>query len=431
MKKMIWMTVVLCMFIVIVQEGITQVAVSSSVVEAKDFSNLLGMDGFSGTLLNNHFKLYQGYVKNTNAILEKLSVLLADKKDKTPEYAELKRRLGWEFNGMLLHEYYFGNLGGTGMLDENSVLYKKIADNFGSFDLWKQDFTSTAAMRGIGWVILYQEPQTEKLVNVWINEHDTGHITAAKPLLVIDVFEHAYISDYQLDRGEYINSFFKKINWEMVQERFDKLDDETAVPISPIEDLMREHGVLNRILLIYEEVIRRLDNNVTFPAEPLSRATDIIRNFIQNYHERLEEKYLFSRFRKLNKQVELVKVLDRQHEAGRKIVDDIMVYEKLQNAGDNKKLAESMKSFIKMYRPHKAREDTILFPELHSIISVEEYKKLGEEFEEEEERLFGENGFEKIVNQIEDIEKSLGINELVQFIPDKYKNLPTWEERKR
>jgi hemerythrin-like domain-containing protein len=212
------------------------------------------------------------------------------------------------------------------------------------------------------------------------------------------------------------------------EEKPDKL---TTIPVSPAEDLMREHGVLSRVLLIYEEIIRRLDNNEAFPPEALAKSTDIVRNFIQNYHEKLEEKYLFSRFRKANKFVELTKVLDRQHEAGRKVVDDIMIQEKLQNTGDKKSLVESLRSFIRMYRPHKAREDTILFPAFHSIVSPEEYKELGEEFENEEQRLFGEGGFENIVSHVEGIEKALGIYELSQFTPSKYKDLPTWEERKK
>jgi len=208
------------------------------------------------------------------------------------------------------------------------------------------------------------------------------------------------------------------------------VSQEVSGQISPAEDLMREHGVLNRILLIYEEIIRRMDNNETFPPETLSKATAIVRNFIQDYHEKLEEKYLFSRFRTANKLVELTKVLDRQHEAGRKVVDDIMVQGKFQNADDKKNLIESIRSFIRMYRPHKAREDTILFPAFHSIVAPKEYKELGDEFEAEEERLFGRNGFETIVRQVEDIERTLAIYDLPQFTPAKYKNLPTWEERK-
>jgi len=192
-------------------------------IEAKDFSGLIGMPGFSDTLLENHFRLYQGYVKNTNALLERLIALLAEKKDRTAEYAELKRRLGWEFNGVLLHEYYFANLGGDGIIDAKSALYKKIAGDFGGFDKWEQDFISTAMMRGIGWVVLYEEPRSGKLVNAWINEHDSGHIAGSHLLLVIDVFEHAFMPDYQLDREKYIESFFKNINWKAVQDRSGKL----------------------------------------------------------------------------------------------------------------------------------------------------------------------------------------------------------------
>ena len=187
--------------------------------QTEDYSRLLGSAGFSDTLLNNHFRLYQGYVKNTNLLLEKLSTMLAEGKDASPEYAELKRRFGWEFNGMRLHEYYFGNLGGTDTLDQESALYKKITDEFGSFQLWKQDFISTGKMRGIGWVILYLDAQSQRLMNVWINEHDVGHLSGAKPILVMDVFEHAYITDYQLERAKYIETFFNNINWKEVSQR--------------------------------------------------------------------------------------------------------------------------------------------------------------------------------------------------------------------
>lgn len=190
--------------------------------EAKDYSQLLAMSGFSDTLLNNHFKLYQGYVKNTNLVLEKLNTLVAEGKDRSPEYAELKRRLGWEFNGMRLHEYYFGNLGGKKPVDTKSPLYKKISENVGSFELWKQDFISAGSMRGIGWVLLYLDPLSGKLINVWINEHDTGHLSGAKPILVMDVFEHAYFTDYQLDRGKYIEAFFNNIDWDEVSGRLIK-----------------------------------------------------------------------------------------------------------------------------------------------------------------------------------------------------------------
>jgi len=188
--------------------------------EARDYSRLLGVLGFSDTLLNNHFKLYQGYVKNINLVLDELRALLSQGKDRSPEYAELKRRLGWEFNGMRLHEYYFENLGGKAALDVKSPLCQKIIDNFGSFEFWKQDFISTAVMRGIGWVVFYKDRQNGRLINVWVNEHDVGHLCGAWPILVIDVFEHAYLTDYQLDRAKYIEAFFNSINWDIVSRRY-------------------------------------------------------------------------------------------------------------------------------------------------------------------------------------------------------------------
>jgi Fe-Mn family superoxide dismutase len=188
--------------------------------EAKDYSHLLGMAGFSDTLLNNHFKLYQGYVKNTNLLSEKLNALLKKGEDRTPVYAELKRRFGFEFNGMRLHEYYFGNLGGKNELDEKSALYKKMIRDFGSFETWKKDFISTGSMRGIGWVVLYWDFKNDRIFNCWINEHEISHLSGCKPILVMDVFEHAYMTDYQLNRANYIEAFFKNINWEIAAKRF-------------------------------------------------------------------------------------------------------------------------------------------------------------------------------------------------------------------
>jgi Fe-Mn family superoxide dismutase len=188
--------------------------------EAKDYSHLVGMAGFSDTLLNNHFKLYQGYVKNTNLIIEKLHALSREGKDNTPEYAELKRRFGFEFNGMRLHEYYFGNLGGKNELDAKSPLYKKMVRDFGSFDAWKKDFISTGSMRGIGWVVLYWDTKSDCIFNCWINEHEVSHLAGCKPILVMDVFEHAYMTDYQLNRANYIEAFFKNINWDACARRF-------------------------------------------------------------------------------------------------------------------------------------------------------------------------------------------------------------------
>jgi superoxide dismutase, Fe-Mn family len=177
------------------------------------------MEGFSETLLKNHFTLYQGYVTNTNKVLDTLAQMLKDDKAGTTEFAELKRRVGWEFNGMRLHEYYFENLGGKAPLDQNSSLSKKLAGEFGSYDAWEKDFKATGAMRGIGWVVLYQDITNGKLINCWINEHDVSHPAGCNPLLIMDVFEHAFMIDYGLKRADYIGAFFKNIDWSAVGAR--------------------------------------------------------------------------------------------------------------------------------------------------------------------------------------------------------------------
>ena len=191
--------------------------------EPKNFDNLLGLVGFSDQLLKNHFTLYQGYVANFNKLDAIIVALEKEGKFGTPEYAELNRRLGWEFNGMRLHEYYFGNLTKNGgALDQDSTLGKKIIQEFGSYEAWEKDFKSMGGIRGIGWVILYYDRFTDRLFNVWINEHDVGHFAGTQPLLVMDVFEHAYMLDYGLKRIDYIEAFFKTINWNAVIERLKK-----------------------------------------------------------------------------------------------------------------------------------------------------------------------------------------------------------------
>jgi len=189
------------------------------VYKAKDYSYLIGMSGFSEALLKNHFTLYQGYVANTNKLLETLDNMLKEEKAGSPEYAELKRRLGWEWNGVRLHEYYFENFGGNGIFSGDGKLAKLINDSFGSFENWMKDFKATGTMRGIGWVILYQDLFTGKLINFWINEHDMGHPAGGNPLLVMDVFEHAFMLDYGLKRADYIEAFFRNINWQEVEKR--------------------------------------------------------------------------------------------------------------------------------------------------------------------------------------------------------------------
>jgi Fe-Mn family superoxide dismutase len=186
---------------------------------AKDYSHLLGMAGFSDALLKNHFTLYQGYVTNTNKVIDQLNAMLKDGREATPEFAELKRRLGWEFNGMRLHELYFENLGGDGDVAKAPRLVEKVKAQFGSVEACAKDFLATAAMRGIGWVILYQDPVSGLLINQWINEHDVGHPAGLKPLLILDVFEHAFMIDYGLKRADYLGAFMKNVNWAAVDAR--------------------------------------------------------------------------------------------------------------------------------------------------------------------------------------------------------------------
>lgn len=203
-----------------VQKPQTQ-QLSLELYKAKDFSQLLGMPGFSDKMLNQHFTLYQGYVKNTNLLLGILQQYASEGADRTPQYGELKRRLGWEFDGMRLHEYYFGNLGGKGsQLDSKTSLSKQIVKDFGSFDAWKKDFIASGMIRGIGWVILYYDPFSNRLINTWIGEHDIGHLASSAPILIMDVWEHAYMPDYGINREDYIKAFFENIDWKVVESRY-------------------------------------------------------------------------------------------------------------------------------------------------------------------------------------------------------------------
>ena len=189
--------------------------------EPKNFENLAGVKGFSEQLLKNHFLLYQGYVANTNKLIEALDTLLKENKTGTPEFAELKRRLGWEFNGMRLHEYYFSNMSNkVKELDRNSEFFREIIEYFGSYEAWEKDFKSVGLMRGIGWVILYYDREAKRFFNIWINEHDVAHLSGAVPILVMDMFEHAFMMDYGLKKSDYIESVFKVIDWVVVVKRF-------------------------------------------------------------------------------------------------------------------------------------------------------------------------------------------------------------------
>lgn len=196
--------------------------------------------------------------------------------------------------------------------------------------------------------------------------------------------------------------------------------EESAEGISPPEDLMREHGVLNRILLIYEEALRRLAAKDSLPQEPMLAAAWLVREFVEDYHERLEEEHLFPRFRKAKKLVRLVDILLEQHRAGRDLTDAtirLLAPKALENQDDRRELADTLRQFVRMYRPHEAREDTVLFPAFRSVVSEAEFRELGEQFERKEDELFGSEGFFKVVDRVAEIEREFGIHELSKFTP--------------
>ncbi len=191
--------------------------------------------------------------------------------------------------------------------------------------------------------------------------------------------------------------------------------------VSPAEDLMREHGILKRVLLIYREAIRRVDAHEDLPPDVLTASAKLIRNFVEDYHEKLEQDYLFPRFRKAGKLVELVDVLETQHKKGRLLTDTTLhlsTSAALKDAAQRTKLRQSLVQFIRMYEPHEAREDTVLFPAFHELVSKHEYDALGEDFEKKENQLFGGEGFEKNVDAVAALEKKLGIYDLAQFTPN-------------
>ena len=190
--------------------------------------------------------------------------------------------------------------------------------------------------------------------------------------------------------------------------------------VSPAEDLMREHGVLKRVLLIYREIMRRMDARQDFPADVLAESAGLIRRFIEDYHEKLEEDYLFSRFRKANQLVDLVNTLYAQHQKGRVLTDvtiRLASASALKDAAERQKLRDSLQLFVHMYEPHEAREDTVLFPAFRKLVSEHEYASLGEDFERKENQLFGGEGFEKNVDAVAGLEKRLGIYDLAGFTP--------------
>lgn len=184
--------------------------------------NLKNLKGLSEKQISEHLKLYVGYVKNTNNLLEKISKLRNEENGDPYVLAELKRRLGFEWNGMKLHEYYFEALGGSGIILEGEIK-KAISSEFGSYESWLLDIKNTAIQRGIGWALLCKDAETGRLFNIWIGDHDLGHLTETKIILAIDIWEHAFLLDYiPSQRKDYIEALLSNLNWEIIEKRFSK-----------------------------------------------------------------------------------------------------------------------------------------------------------------------------------------------------------------
>jgi hemerythrin-like domain-containing protein len=185
--------------------------------------------------------------------------------------------------------------------------------------------------------------------------------------------------------------------------------------VSPAEDLMREHGVLRRALLVYEEWLRRVDAGEPTPTGALGRTASLVRRFVEDYHEKTEEQEVFPRLEKAGKLVDLCKTLREQHDAGRKLTAQVI------DAGEavdaRPRVSSALRAFIRMYRPHAAREDTVLFPAFHDLVGEKLYKQLGDKFEETEHKMFGQDGFEMAVKQVAELEETFGIADLSRFTP--------------
>jgi len=201
------------------QAGVGGAAARDSFYSAREYTALYGAKIFSYSMMSAHFQLYQGYVKNLNLLIQRMKEMEASGSAGTSEYAGLKRRFGWEFNGMRLHELYFGELGAA-PLPEGSALRAALAAQYGSFDAWSGSFLALAGMRGSGWAALVRDRQTGRLFNVWLEDHDSGLPAGCDVLLVMDLFEHAYTTDFQLDKARYAQAFMAAVNWLEVDKRY-------------------------------------------------------------------------------------------------------------------------------------------------------------------------------------------------------------------
>ncbi len=217
------------------------------IYRAKNYSHLIGVEGFSEKLLENHLSLYEGYIKNANRLLEHLERYLENGEMERPEFSEIKRRLSFELNGIKLHEYYFDNMVKSDTeLDKQSKFYKKVTHEFGSYEKWRMSFFGVASMRGVGWAVVIYEPLSDLLMNTWVDQHHIGHVMGSAPILVLDLWEHAILLDYGSNRAAYVDAFFRVINWPVVVSRF----EEASVTFRSESDLIhtrakKENGNAN------------------------------------------------------------------------------------------------------------------------------------------------------------------------------------------
>lgn len=190
--------------------------------EIKNF-NIPELKDISSKTIEEHLKLYSGYVKHTNLILEKVKELSENREDNSYLIGELRRRFGFEFDGMRNHEYYFESFeGGSLELGKESKLFKLIEESFGSFENWLNEFKYLAKTRGVGWAILYFDDRNSNLLNTWVDEQQSGHLMGLKPVVTLDMWEHSFVIDFPpSEKAKYIEAFFDNLNWKVISDRFD------------------------------------------------------------------------------------------------------------------------------------------------------------------------------------------------------------------
>ncbi|HZZ64799.1 MAG TPA: Fe-Mn family superoxide dismutase [Candidatus Baltobacteraceae bacterium] len=184
--------------------------------------DLSPLQGISEATLETHFTLYEGYVKNTNRLIEETSQARSQGQAMgvNPQYSELVRRMGWEFNGMRLHEYYFDNLTTSPRQLNGGGLYEVLGESFGEFEAWRKDFFAVGEMRGVGWAIAFYDPSAGQISNHWVEQHQNGNLAGFQPIVVMDCWEHAFIKDYKpSERGKYIDAFYANLNWDVCEQR--------------------------------------------------------------------------------------------------------------------------------------------------------------------------------------------------------------------